>query len=238
MQNVRTATRVGAATVAAAAVALGGLAATTASATEAQAKSSGIVKGMHVNKAANVKVKSKTSKYNYKPGSVRLAKGHKLVNRKVSVKQWNPKVKSWIATNKSSVKLKPGHYWVVTTVKYKAKGSSKIRTARQADGAWVTVKAPKKAVKKTAKVSSSRVAMWDRVAKCESGGNWKINTGNGYYGGLQFAAGTWRSFGGGKYASTANKASKTEQIAVAEKVLKGQGAGAWGGCGRKAGLRR
>lgn len=234
MQNVRTATRVGAATVAAAAVALGGLAATTASAPEAQAKSSGIVKGMHVDKAANVKVKSKTSKYNYKPGSVRLAKGHKLVNRKVSVKQWSPKVKSWIATNKSSVKLKPGHYWVVTTVKYKAKGSSKIRTARQADGAWVSVKP----AKKVATVSSSRVKMWDRVAKCESGGNWKINTGNGYYGGLQFAAGTWRGYGGGKFGSTANKATKAEQIVIAEKVLKGQGAGAWGGCGRKAGLRR
>ena len=65
--------------------------------------------------------------------------------------------------------------------------------------------------------------MWDRVAKCESGGNWKINTGNGYYGGLQFAAGTWKGYGGGTYASRAHQATKAEQIAIARRVLAGQG---------------
>lgn len=75
---------------------------------------------------------------------------------------------------------------------------------------------------------------WDAVAQCESGGNWSINTGNGFYGGLQFSRSTWKSYGGTKYASTANKASRTEQIAIAEKVLKGQGIGAWPVCGRKA----
>ena len=74
-------------------------------------------------------------------------------------------------------------------------------------------------------------AQWDKVAKCESGGNWSINTGNGYYGGLQFSASTWKAFGGTKYAATANKASKAQQIAIANKVWKGQGKGAWPTCG-------
>jgi LysM repeat protein len=76
---------------------------------------------------------------------------------------------------------------------------------------------------------------WDAIAQCESGGNWSINTGNGFYGGLQFTKGTWRSYGGAKYASTANKASRSEQIAIAEKVLRGQGIGAWPVCGKKGG---
>ncbi|WP_433300456.1 transglycosylase family protein [Actinoplanes sp. CA-030573] len=76
---------------------------------------------------------------------------------------------------------------------------------------------------------------WDAVAQCESGGNWSINTGNGFYGGLQFTRGTWKAYGGGKYASTANKASRSEQIRIAEKVLDGQGIGAWPVCGKKAG---
>jgi hypothetical protein len=76
---------------------------------------------------------------------------------------------------------------------------------------------------------------WDAIAQCESGGNWSINTGNGYYGGLQFSRSTWKAYGGGKYASTANKASRAEQIRIAEKVLDGQGIGAWPTCGKKAG---
>jgi LysM repeat protein len=76
---------------------------------------------------------------------------------------------------------------------------------------------------------------WDAIAQCESGGNWSINTGNGYYGGLQFSRSTWKAYGGGKYASTANRASRAEQIRIAEKVLDGQGIGAWPTCGKKAG---
>jgi hypothetical protein len=76
---------------------------------------------------------------------------------------------------------------------------------------------------------------WDAIAQCESGGNWSINTGNGFYGGLQFTKGTWKGYGGTKYASTANKASRSEQIAIAEKVLHGQGIGAWPVCGKKGG---
>ena len=80
--------------------------------------------------------------------------------------------------------------------------------------------------------------VWDKVARCESGGNWKINTGNGYYGGLQFSSRTWRGFGGAKYAARANRATKAEQIAVARRVLAVQGPGAWPICGRKASLTR
>jgi resuscitation-promoting factor RpfA len=77
--------------------------------------------------------------------------------------------------------------------------------------------------------------VWDRIAQCESGGKWHINTGNGYYGGLQFSAGTWRAYGGSAYASTADKASKAQQIAVATKVQRGQGWGAWPICSARAG---
>jgi len=73
---------------------------------------------------------------------------------------------------------------------------------------------------------------WDRVAACESGGNWAINTGNGYHGGLQFSQGTWASHGGREYAPTANQATREQQIAVAERVLASQGKHAWPVCGR------
>src|SRR3954464_12047922 len=73
---------------------------------------------------------------------------------------------------------------------------------------------------------------WDRVAGGESGGNWAINTGNGYQGGLQFSPSTWSGHGGGEFAPAANLASKDEQIAVAERVLATQGRGAWPVCGR------
>jgi resuscitation-promoting factor RpfA len=76
---------------------------------------------------------------------------------------------------------------------------------------------------------------WDAIAQCESGNNWSTSTGNGYYGGLQFSQGTWNAYGGGKYAATASQASRSEQIAVAEKVLAGQGIGAWPVCGQRAG---
>ncbi|MFE1318821.1 transglycosylase family protein [Kitasatospora phosalacinea] len=79
---------------------------------------------------------------------------------------------------------------------------------------------------------------WDRVAQCESGGNWSINTGNGFYGGLQFTSSTWRAFGGGQYAARADQASRAQQIAVAERVLASQGPGAWPVCSKRAGLAK
>ena len=73
---------------------------------------------------------------------------------------------------------------------------------------------------------------WDAVAQCESGGNWAINSGNGYYGGLQFSPATWRANGG---AGLPHQASREEQIRVAENVLRTQGIGAWPTCGKKGG---
>ena len=73
---------------------------------------------------------------------------------------------------------------------------------------------------------------WDAVAQCESGGDWGINTGNGYYGGLQFSYTTWLEHGGGVYAETANLATREQQIEIAEKVLANQGVGAWPTCGQ------
>jgi LysM repeat protein len=73
---------------------------------------------------------------------------------------------------------------------------------------------------------------WTGVAQCESGGNWSINTGNGYYGGLQFSQSTWEAYGGAAYAARADLASKDQQIAVAERTLAGQGIGAWPVCGK------
>ena len=72
---------------------------------------------------------------------------------------------------------------------------------------------------------------WAGIAACESGGNWSANTGNGFYGGLQFTQQTWLANGGGQYAASANLASPAQQIAVAERVLASQGIGAWPVCG-------
>jgi len=87
----------------------------------------------------------------------------------------------------------------------------------------------------TGNAAAADSGVWDRIAQCESGGNWHINTGNGYYGGLQFSAGTWRAYGGTAYAPTADKASRAAQIAVATKVQRAQGWGAWPTCSARAG---
>ena len=78
-------------------------------------------------------------------------------------------------------------------------------------------------------------SIWDRIAACESSGNWSINTGNGYYGGLQFTQSTWNAYGGQSYAARADLASREAQIAVAQKVQASQGWGAWPVCSYKAG---
>ncbi|WP_327637453.1 ubiquitin-like domain-containing protein [Kribbella sp. NBC_00482] len=83
--------------------------------------------------------------------------------------------------------------------------------------------------------TSGNTGAWDRIAECESGGNWSINSGNGYYGGLQFDHGTWAAYGGTAYANNANGASKAQQIAIAEKVKADRGGyGAWPVCGKRA----
>ncbi|MBK3570348.1 transglycosylase family protein [Streptomyces sp. MBT62] len=87
----------------------------------------------------------------------------------------------------------------------------------------------------TGNAAAADSGVWDRIAQCESGGNWHINTGNGYYGGLQFSAGTWRAYGGSAYAATADQASRSAQITVATKVQHAQGWGAWPVCSVRAG---
>jgi hypothetical protein len=108
-------------------------------------------------------------------------------------------------------------------------------TAAQRHHAKAMVKA--RAQARQARELKSHMRAWNAIAACESGGNWHINTGNGYYGGLQMAAGTWYGYGGGKYASLPSRASKAEQLVVAERILRGQGWGAWPACSARAGLR-
>ncbi|OQQ16748.1 transglycosylase [Streptomyces sp. M41(2017)] len=102
------------------------------------------------------------------------------------------------------------------------------RVATLAGVTGVAIAAPLMAAGNASAATGSE---WDAVAQCESGGNWSINTGNGYYGGLQFSSSTWAAYGGTAYASTADQASKSQQIAVGEKVLAAQGKGAWPTCG-------
>ncbi|MET8679147.1 transglycosylase family protein [Streptomyces sp. NPDC004647] len=83
--------------------------------------------------------------------------------------------------------------------------------------------------------SAASVDTWEKVAQCESGGNWSINTGNGYYGGLQFSQSSWSAAGGTQYAPRADQAGKEQQIATAEKLLDQQGPGAWA-CAGEGGL--
>ncbi|MEU9307283.1 transglycosylase family protein [Streptomyces sp. NPDC048256] len=90
----------------------------------------------------------------------------------------------------------------------------------------------------TGAAQAADVDTWNKVAACESTNDWNINTGNGYYGGLQFTQSTWEAYGGTRYAPRADLATKDQQIAVAEKVLDGQGPGAWPVCSVRAGLSR
>ncbi|WP_197366806.1 transglycosylase family protein [Streptomyces clavuligerus] len=84
--------------------------------------------------------------------------------------------------------------------------------------------------------SAASLATWDKLAECESGGNWSINTGNGYYGGIQFSLSTWQSMGGTQYAAYPHQATREEQITVGEKLLDAAGEGQWPHCGPRVGL--
>ncbi|MER5472154.1 transglycosylase family protein [Streptomyces sp. NPDC002935] len=116
---------------------------------------------------------------------------------------------------------------------HKARTANKTRTTAVLTGAALL--APLGLLAATGDAAAADSGVWDRIAQCESGGNWHINTGNGYYGGLQFSAGTWRAYGGTAYAPTADKASRSAQIAVASKVQSAQGWGAWPTCSARAG---
>ncbi|MBP2340514.1 LysM peptidoglycan-binding domain-containing protein [Saccharothrix coeruleofusca] len=113
--------------------------------------------------------------------------------------------------------------------KHRPQTSNAARNIAKVAVAGVIVGAPLSMAAGTASAQGSGVN-WDAVAACESGGNWSINTGNGYYGGLQFLPSTWRAFGG---TGMPHQASRAEQIRVAENVLAGQGIGAWPVCGPK-----
>lgn len=107
-----------------------------------------------------------------------------------------------------------------------------VRTRRLLASSAVAAGATVVGIGAVASPANASTHDWSGVAQCESGGNWSINTGNGYYGGLQFSQGTWAAYGGTAYAPRADLASAAQQIAVAEKVLAGQGVGAWPVCGK------
>ncbi|GAA2222408.1 transglycosylase family protein [Streptomyces nogalater] len=115
----------------------------------------------------------------------------------------------------------------------RSEGTRRGRTAATVAGAALL--APLGLLAATGNAAAADNGVWDRIARCESGGNWHINTGNGYYGGLQFSAGTWRAYGGTAYAPTADQASRSAQIAVATRVQQAQGWGAWPVCSARAG---
>jgi hypothetical protein len=93
------------------------------------------------------------------------------------------------------------------------------------------------AITMAAPAGAATTRTWQRLANCESGGRWHINTGNGYYGGLQFSRGTWNAFGGRHYARIASRATKLQQIRIAERVKRQQGWGAWPSCSARIGKR-
>lgn len=143
----------------------------------------------------------------------------------------------------------PGKARVVATVRTingqevsrKEKSSKEITAPKER----VIIRGTKKAHKAEDKGSNTGAAapavangsVWDQLAQCEAGGDWSINTGNGFSGGLQFTPSTWAGFGGTEYAPAAHMATREQQIAVAERVQAAQGWGAWPACTSKMGLR-
>jgi hypothetical protein len=104
-----------------------------------------------------------------------------------------------------------------------------------AAAATTTTTIPKPVVPRT--VIEPGADRWDQLAMCECGGNWECNTGNGYFGGLQFTASAWTGFGGGEFATHAHLATREQQIIIGERILARMGWGAWPGCTRKFGWR-
>jgi nucleoid-associated protein YgaU len=125
---------------------------------------------------------------------------------------------------------------VARSYSYKGRHRRETQQMRKAAVAVATVGAAAAAPLIGGGVAHADNSVWDRVAQCESTNNWSISTGNGFYGGLQFTSGTWAAYGGTQYAPEANLASKAQQIAVAQRVLASQGAGAWPVCSVQAGL--
>ncbi len=111
----------------------------------------------------------------------------------------------------------------------------RMRTLISSALATAAVTAPVLAV--TAPADAAPVRTWNRLAHCESGGNWHINTGNGYYGGLQINIGTWRGHGGGRFARVPSRATRAQQIRIGERIKHSQGWRAWPACSARLGLR-
>lgn len=116
-------------------------------------------------------------------------------------------------------------------------GERETRKAKPATIARGTKPADRAASGSAAAPAVADGSVWDAIAACESGGNWSINTGNGYQGGLQFNQSTWAAYGGTAYAPSADQATREQQIAVAERTQAAQGWGAWPACTAKLGLR-
>ena len=111
--------------------------------------------------------------------------------------------------------------------------NTKFRTAARRGATVVAISAAGLALSATAANATTSASTWDALAQCESGGNWAINTGNGFSGGLQFTPSTWAAYGG---TGSASDASREQQIAVAEQVQAAQGWGAWPSCAAQLGL--
>ncbi|MFJ5924925.1 transglycosylase family protein [Kitasatospora sp. NPDC092948] len=123
-----------------------------------------------------------------------------------------------------------------TTTAKKGSRRNRVRAAIVAGSAVAVL--PVAGLLTATSAHAADASTWDKVAQCESTGNWSINSGNGFYGGLQFTSSTWAAFGGTAFAPQANQATKAQQIQVAEKVLASQGPGAWPVCSVVAGLSK
>jgi LysM repeat protein len=123
----------------------------------------------------------------------------------------------------------------MSSVRYSGRHRRASKAAKLLAGAGVGVGAVATVLVPTA-AHAATSDQWSRVAACESGGNWAANTGNGYYGGLQFSESTWSAYGGTSYAPRPDEASASAQMAVADRVLAAQGWGAWPVCSREAGV--
>lgn len=208
----------------------------------------------------NVKVKKDTEKD--VETSTKIADGQQIEVIKVSIKTWDEtrdiafeteKVKDKnLAKGKTKVETKGEKGERELTLRQETrngkKGEEEVLKAKVtkepvAEVVKVGTKEEKKEEKKdssskvTKAPSGSVSANWAALAKCESGGNWSINTGNGYYGGLQFSASSWRAVGGTKYAPLPHQATPAEQVAAAEKLRASGGWGHWPACSSKLGLR-
>ena len=133
-------------------------------------------------------------------------------------------VQTWVDGKLESDKIGSSHVVTAPVAQVVAVGSM----SRPVQQAPAPAPAPAPGPVSAGGGSSVNGAMWDRVAQCESGGNWAINTGNGYYGGLQFDSQTWLGNGGGAFAPRADLASRTQQIAIANKVYAARGLAPWG----------